>query len=176
VKFDAVPLPGAYLIEPEPMVDERGFFARTWCAEEFRLHGLNASLAQCSVSFNTRRGTLRGMHYQSEPHSEAKVVWCCAGAIYDVLLDLRPASPTFLRWHAGELSAANRRMFYIPEGFAHGFQTLVDNCEVFYQISRPYSPEHARGVRWNDPRFGIEWPDRNPILSPKDSAFADFQS
>ena len=176
MKFDEVPLPGAYLIELEPMVDERGFFARTWCEEEFRLHGLNASLAQCSVSFNTRRNTLRGMHYQSEPHAEAKVVRCIAGAIYDVLLDLRPGSPTYLGWYAAELSAANRRMLYIPEGFAHGFQTLVDHCEVFYQISRPYSPEYARGVRWNDPRFGIEWPDRNPILSPKDSAFADFQS
>ena len=176
MKFNEIPLQGAYLIEPEPVVDERGFFARTWCAEEFRLHGLNSNLAQCSVSFNTRRGTLRGLHYQSAPHSEAKLIRCYTGAIYDVLLDLRPASPTYLQWFATELSAGDRRMLYAPEGFAHGFQTLLDDCEVFYQISRAYSPEHARGLRWDDPRFGIEWPIQNPILSPKDSAFAYFRS
>jgi dTDP-4-dehydrorhamnose 3,5-epimerase len=176
VKFNEIPLQGAYLIEPEPVGDERGFFARTWCVEEFRLHGLNSNMAQCSVSFNARRGTLRGMHYQSEPHSEAKLVRCCAGAIHDVLLDLRPASATYLRWFATELSATNRTMLYVPEGFAHGFQTLLDDCEVFYQISRAYNPEYARGVRWDDPRFGIEWPIRNPILSPKDSSFANFPS
>lgn len=176
MKFNEIPLQGAYLIEPEPVADQRGFFARTWCADEFRRHGLNAHLAQCSVSFNVRRGTLRGMHYQNEPYSEAKLVRCCAGAIYDVLLDLRSASLTYLRWYATELSATNHRMLYVPEGFAHGFQTLLDDCEVFYQISRPYSPEHARGVRWDDPLCAIEWPDRNPILSPKDSAFAYLQS
>jgi dTDP-4-dehydrorhamnose 3,5-epimerase len=176
VKFSEIPLYGAYLIEPEPVVDARGSFARTWCAEEFRLHGLNSNLAQCSLSFNARRGTLRGMHYQDEPYAEAKSVTCCVGAIYDVLLDLRPVSPTYLRWFATELSAANHRMLYAPEGVAHGFQTLFDNCEVFYQVSQRYSPEHARGVRWDDPRFEIEWPIRNPILSPKDSAFAYFPS
>ena len=174
MKFIDTPLPGAYLIEPEPVIDERGFFARTWCAEEFRLRGLNSNLAQCGLSSNARRGTLRGMHYQREPYSEAKLVRCCTGAIYDVALDLRPASPTYLQWFAEELTATNHRMLYIPEGCAHGFQTLVDASEVFYQISQAYHPESARGVRWDDPQFGIEWPVRNPIISPRDLAFADY--
>ena len=164
------------MVEPEAVVDERGFFARTWCAEEFRLRGLNSSLAQCSLSSNARRGTLRGMHYQKKPYAEAKLVGCCAGAIYDVLLDLRQESPTYLQWFAAELTTGNHKMLYVPEGFAHGFQTLVDTSEVFYQISQPYRAESARGVRWNDPRFGIEWPLRDPILSPRDRAFADYVS
>ena len=176
LKFTETPLHGAYVVDAETVVDERGFFARTWCAEEFRLRGLNSTLAQCSLSSNARRGTLRGMHYQSEPYSEAKLVRCCAGAIYDVLLDLRPASPTYLKWFAAELTVSNHRMLYLPEGFAHGFQTLADSSEVFYQISQAYRPECARGVRWNDPRFAIEWPLPNPILSPRDRAFADYLS
>ena len=176
MKFIDTPLPGAYLVEPEAVVDERGFFTRTWCVEEFRSRGLNSNLAQCSLSSNARRGTLRGMHYQSEPYPEAKLVRCCAGAIYDVALDLRSSSPTYLKWFAAELTATNHKMLYVPEGFAHGFQTLVDASEVFYQISQAYRGESARGVRWNDPRFGIEWPVQNPILSPRDRAFADYLS
>lgn len=173
MKLTSVPLPGAYLIELEPVVDERGFFARSWCSEEFRLHGLNANLAQCGVSFNTRRGTLRGMHYQDDPHPEAKLVRCYSGAIYDVILDLRRASPANCKWFAVELTAANRKMLYVPEGVAHGFQTLTDGAEVFYQISESYRPECARGVRWDDPLFGIEWPVRDPIMSQRDRTFPD---
>lgn len=164
------------MVELEAVADERGFFARTWCAEEFRLRGLNSNLAQCSLSSNAQRGTLRGMHYQSEPHAEAKLVGCCAGAVYDVVLDLRPESPTYLRWFGAELTASNHKMLYVPAGCAHGFQTLVDASEVFYQISQAYRAESARGVRWNDPRFGIEWPLRDPILSPRDRGFADYLS
>jgi dTDP-4-dehydrorhamnose 3,5-epimerase len=155
MKLIGVSLPGAYVIELEPIVDERGFFVRTWCTEEFRSQGLNPNLAQCSLSFNERRGTLRGMHYQAEPHAEAKLVRCCSGAIYDVILDLRRASPTYCKWIAVELTAANRKMIYVPEGVAHGFQTLPDGTEVFYQISESHRPECARGVRWDDPLFGI---------------------
>jgi dTDP-4-dehydrorhamnose 3,5-epimerase len=164
------------VVELEAVADERGFFARTWCAEEFRLRGLNSNLAQCSLSSNARRGTLRGMHYQSEPYAEAKLIGCCAGAVYDVVLDLRPESPTYLRWFAAELTAGNHKMLYVPAGCAHGFQTRVDASEVFYQISQAYRAESARGVRWNDPRFGFEWPVRDPILSPRDRGFADYVS
>jgi len=164
---------GAYLIELEPIVDDRGFFARSWCAEEFRVHGLNSRLAQSSLSFNTTRGTLRGMHFQAEPYPEAKLVRCCSGAVYDVILDLRPASSTYSKWFAVELTPTNRKMLYVPEGFAHGFQTLADNSEVFYQISETYRPEYARGIRWDDPLFGIAWPLQHPIMSEKDRTFAD---
>lgn len=164
------------MIELEAVADERGFFARTWCAEEFRFRGLNSNLAQCSLSSNARRGTLRGMHYQSEPYAEAKLISCRAGAVYDVVLDLRPESPAYLRWFAAELTASNHKMLYVPAGCAHGFQTMVDASEVFYQISQAYRAESARGVRWNDPRFGIEWPLRDPILSPRDRGFADYLS
>jgi dTDP-4-dehydrorhamnose 3,5-epimerase len=176
MKFTGVPLQGAYIVELEPLVDERGFFARCWCHEEFLTQGLNPYLAQCSISFNERKGTLRGMHYQAAPNSEAKLVRCCAGAIYDVILDLRPVSPTYRKWFAVELSAANRRMLYVPEGFAHGFETLSDQSEVFYQITESHHPASARGVRWNDPQFGIEWPIENPILSPRDRTFPNYQS
>jgi dTDP-4-dehydrorhamnose 3,5-epimerase len=174
MKFTGANLPGAYVIEMEPIVDERGFFARTWGVEETKLHGLNPNVAQCSVSFNARKGTLRGMHYQDEPYPEAKLIRCCSGAIYDVLLDLRRTSPTYRKWFAVELTAENRRMLYAPEGVAHGFQALTDAAEVFYQISESYRPKLARGVRWNDPAFGIEWPLQNPILSQRDAAFPDF--
>jgi dTDP-4-dehydrorhamnose 3,5-epimerase len=173
MKFTSVPLGGAHLVELEPVADERGFFARSWCAEEFRSYGLNPGLAQCSLSFNKRKGTLRGMHYQAEPHAEVKLVRCTSGVIYDVILDLRPASPTYCKWFAIELTAANRKMLYIPEGIAHGFQTLADDTEVFYQISVSYHPESARGVRWNDPLFAIEWPVRDLILSERDRSFPD---
>jgi dTDP-4-dehydrorhamnose 3,5-epimerase len=176
MKFAALPLPGAYLIELDLVFDDRGFFARSWCAEEFSRHGLNPHMAQCGVSFNTAKGTLRGMHYQAEPYAEAKLVRCCSGAVFDVILDLRPNSPTYAKWFAVELTFTNRKMLYVPEGFAHGFQTLADNSEVFYQISEPYRPEYGRGIRWNDPRFGIAWPLENPILSERDRSFADHMS
>lgn len=176
MKFTRTPLPGVFLIEPEPMEDERGFFARTFCAQEFARHGLNPHLSQCSVSYNCRAGTLRGMHWQAEPHAEAKLIRCTQGAIYDVALDLRPYSPTFKRWFAAELSAVNRHMLYIPEGCAHGFQTLTDDCEVCYQISAPYVPEAAQGVRWDDAAFGIEWPlTTQRVISARDSGYMDFR-
>ncbi len=162
------------MVTPEPRRDERGFFARTWCREEFAAHGLNPNLVQCSISFNAKRGTLRGMHYQAMPHQEAKLVRCTRGAIYDVVLDLRPGSPTFGQWHAAELTADNRQMVYIPEGVAHGLQTLSDDTEVFYQISEFYHPESSRGVRWNDPAFGITWPISEPILSERDRGHSNF--
>lgn len=172
--FHTTAVEGVFLIEPERIADERGFFARTWCGREFADHGLNPALAQCSVSFNHRQGTLRGMHFQVAPHAEAKLVRCTMGAIYDVALDLRPASPTFLRYVAAPLSAANRQMLYIPEGCAHGFLTLEDNTEVLYQISADYAPQAARGVRWNDPAFGIVWPDEVRVIAERDRTYPDF--
>jgi len=172
--FTETRLKGAFVIELEKVQDERGFFARTWCQLEFGKHGLNPRLAQCSVSFNHRRGTLRGMHYQITPHQETKVVRCTKGAIYDVIIDLRPDSPTFTQWVALELTSENRQMIYVPEGFAHGFQTLADNTEVFYQISEFFVPEHARGVRWNDPTFAIHWPQDHCTLSDRDKTYPDF--
>jgi len=167
-------LAGACIIDIEPVPDERGFFARSWCREEFARHGLNPDLAQCSISFNKKHGTLRGMHYQAKPHEETKVVRCTRGAIYDVIVDLRPESSTFRKWIAVELSADNRRMLYIPAGLAHGFQSLTDDTEVFYQISTPYHPESACGVRWDDPAFGIEWPVMERVISDKDRQYPDF--
>jgi len=174
MKFVPTPLGGAYVIELEPSFDERGFFARSWSAEDFKDRGLAARMAQCSISFNTRKGTLRGMHYQSEPHAEAKVVRCSAGAMYDVLVDLRRGSPTYCRWFGVELSADNRKLLYVPEGIAHGFQTLTNNTEIFYQISQDYRSDASRGVRWNDPVFTIDWPIANPILSERDRSFPDY--
>jgi dTDP-4-dehydrorhamnose 3,5-epimerase len=176
MKFTPLSFRGAYLIEPELIHDERGFFARTWCPDEFKSQRLNTKVAQCSISYNRRRGTLRGMHYQAEPHAEVKLVRCTAGAIYDVIVDLRHRSATYLQWLAVELTAANHKMLYIPEGFAHGFQTLADESEVFYQISEPYVSECARGVRWNDPTFQIKWPIADLILSDRDRNFPDHQS
>lgn len=174
MRFNETTLPGAYLVEIEPLADERGFFARSWCCDEFAQHGLNAKLVQCDISYNKNRGTLRGMHYQAEPFAEAKLVRCTMGAIYDVILDLRRDSSTFGRWEAIELSAANRRMLYIPEGVAHGFQTLEDNSEVFYQMSERYHPECSKGVRWNDPAFGIAWPIAKLVISRRDREYAVF--
>jgi dTDP-4-dehydrorhamnose 3,5-epimerase len=173
--FSATHLAGAFIIEPERLADRRGFFARTWCQREWESHGLDARLAQCSISFNTKRGTLRGMHYQAAPYAEAKLVRCTAGAIYDVIIDLRRESTTFKQHIAIELSAENRIMLYIPPGFAHGFQTLADNTEVFYQMSEFYAPEYAQGVRWNDPAFGIQWPDHERTIIERDQQYADFR-
>lgn len=172
--FHPTPLNGAYLIEQQRIADERGFFARTWCQNEFAAQGLENNLVQCSVSFNTLGGTLRGLHYQLPPFAETKVVRCTQGAIYDVMVDLRPTSLTFCQWFGAELSAVNGHALYIPKGFAHGFQTLTDNAEVFYQMSEFYAPECAGGARWNDPRFQIHWPTAVTVLSTKDQAYPDF--
>lgn len=165
------PLAGAYLIELEQLEDERGFFARSFCQKEFRERGLDPVVAQCNVSFNRKRGTLRGLHYQAEPHAEAKLVRCTRGAIWDVIVDLRRDSPTARQWHAAELTAENRRALYIPAGLAHGFQTLVDDTEVLYQMSEFFHPESARGVRWDDPALAIRWPIKQAVISPRDLAF-----
>lgn len=172
--FKEMPLSGAFLIEPEPLSDERGFFARTYCRREFEEHGLNPNLVQCNISFNIKKGTLRGMHFQLPPHEEVKVVRCTSGAIFDVIIDLRHSSPTFNKWYGMELSAKNRRAFYIPEGFAHGFITLEDSTEVFYQMSDFYQPGSASGVRWDDPFFGVEWPITPCIISERDKLFQDY--
>lgn len=169
--FIETKLPGVFLIEPQLQRDERGFFARTWCQHEFKAHGLNPRLVQCNISFNPKRATLRGLHYQIAPHAEAKVVRCTMGAIYDAVIDLRPESPTFKQWLAVKLSAENRRMLYIPEGLAHGFETLMDATEVFYQMSEIYHPECARGVRWNDQVFEIDWPLPVSVISEKDNSY-----
>ncbi len=173
--FAETPLPGAFVIDVEPVTDERGSFARTFSRDEFDEHGLNSAVVQCNVSFNRRRGTLRGMHYQADPYGECKLVRCTLGAIYDVIVDLRRASPTYCRWFAVELTADNRRMLYIPEGVAHGFQTLAGESEVFYQMSQSYAPAHARGVRWDDPTFAIRWPDDDRIMSERDRTYPDFR-
>jgi dTDP-4-dehydrorhamnose 3,5-epimerase len=174
MRFTETELTGAWIVDVEPRDDGRGFFARTWCRDEFAGHGLDPRLVQCNVSFNRRRATLRGMHFQRAPHQEAKVVRCTRGRVLDVLVDLRPGSRSFCRWVGVELSADNHRMLYVPEGVAHGFQTLEDDTELFYQMSETYHPDSAAGVRWNDPRFGIAWPIGSPILSERDAAFPDF--
>lgn len=173
--FTETELSGAFVIEPERLEDARGFFARTWCAEEFAAMGLNPGLAQCSTSFNAARGTLRGLHYQASPHAEAKVVRCTMGEVFDVIVDLRAGSPDRGKWTATVLSAENRAMLYIPEGFAHGFQTLADDTELFYQISVPYAPEASRGIRWDDRDLAIDWPEVEArVISERDSAFPSF--
>jgi dTDP-4-dehydrorhamnose 3,5-epimerase len=174
MKFCETKVQGVFEIHPEPKSDERGFFARTWCQREFGSNGLNPRLAQCSVSFNARLGTLRGMHYQAAPYGETKLVRCTKGSIFDVVVDLRPSSATFKQWIGVNLTAANREMVYIPEGCAHGFLTLQDESEVFYQISEFYHPESARGARWDDPAFGIEWPAKVEVISERDRTYPDF--
>ncbi len=176
MKFIETKLKGAFVIELEKIEDERGFFARSWCEKEFAESGLNPNLVQCNISFNRKKGTLRGMHYQAKPYREAKLVRCTKGAIYDVILDLRSDSPTFKQWVAVELTSENRKMLYIPEGLAHGFETLEDDTEVFYQMSEFYHPEVAKGVRWNDTAFDIRWMESQPIISEKDKSYADFVS
>jgi dTDP-4-dehydrorhamnose 3,5-epimerase len=168
MRFLATELAGAFIIEPQPSADERGLFARTFCAAEFAEHGLATEFVQCSTSFNRKRGTLRGLHYQLQPAAEVKLVRCTAGAISDVVVDLRPDSPTHGKHILVELTAENRRALYIPEMFAHGFQTVVDDAEVFYQISEFYAPDHSTGVRFDDPKLGIRWPLPVTSISDKD--------
>lgn len=176
VVFTETKLKGAFVIELERKEDERGFFARAFCVDEFQARGLNARIAQCSTSYNKHRGTLRGMHWQDAPYAECKLVRVTRGAIFDVIIDLRKSSPTFKQHVAAELNAENRRMVYVPEGFAHGFQTLEDDTEVFYQISAIHAPGSARGVRWNDPVFDIQWPEaERRLLNDRDASYPDFQ-
>ena len=176
MKFTETNLSGVYIVELERNEDERGWFARAWCREEFVANGLPSDLVQCNLSHNAQRGTLRGLHFQIAPYSETKLVRCVAGAAYDMALDLRPDSPTFKQSFAAELSAANGVALFLPQGFAHGFQTLVDNTTLFYQMSVPYTPEAVDGVRWNDFAFNLEWPIADPIVCARDSAFPDFIS
>ena len=174
MRFEELTLPGAFRIDVEERVDERGLFARTFCTREFAEHRLAVAFVQCNTSYTALRGTLRGMHFQADPKPEVKVVRCTSGAIYDVLLDLRPRSPSFCKWQGFELSAENRVSLYIPAGFAHGFQTLSDDAEVLYYMSEYYHADLARGVRWNDPSFGIDWPLPSPMMSARDMSYADF--
>lgn len=177
VVFTETRLRGAFVIEPEHHADERGYFARTYCRREFERHGLNPDVVQASLSYNAKRGTVRGMHYQQPPHEEAKLIRCVRGALYDVAIDLRPDSPTCGQWAAVELRAqagSPSRMFYIPEGFAHGFQTLEDHTEILYQMSAFYAPDAGRGARWNDPAFAIEWPLPVSVISERDRTYPDF--
>jgi len=171
--FTETKLKGSYIIEPERVKDERGFFARTFCREEFKSHSLNPNLVQCNISYNKKKGTLRGMHYQIAPHEEAKLVSCIRGSIYDVIIDVRPDSLTYGQWIAIELTALIK-MLYVPEGFAHGFQSLEDDTLVFYQMSEFYHPESARGIRWDDPIFAIQWPISDKIMSDKDKSYDNW--
>lgn len=173
--FHETKLPGVFEIHLEPHSDDRGFFARSWCRKEFEAHGLNPRLVQCNISFNLRKGTLRGMHFQAPPHAEAKLVRCTRGAIYDVVLDVRSSSPAYGNWFAVVLTSSNRKMVYIPEGCAHGFLTLEDESEVFYQMSEFYNAKSARGLRWNDPVFKIAWPEKVEVISQRDAEYAPFE-
>jgi dTDP-4-dehydrorhamnose 3,5-epimerase len=164
-------LPGVYVAEPEPVADERGLFARTFSRDDFEEWGLDPVVAQCSTSFNERAGTLRGMHYQAGAAEETKLVRCTRGSMFDVAVDMRPVSPTYLRWTGTTLTADNRRALYVPKGFAHGFLTLEDATEVLYQISAPYQPGTAQGVRWDDPAIGITWPHRPRMMSDRDATY-----
>jgi dTDP-4-dehydrorhamnose 3,5-epimerase len=172
--FTPTPLAGAYLVDIEPRRDERGFFARTWCREEFEAHGLTGRLVQCNLSYNRWAGTLRGLHYQAEPFAEVKLVRCTRGALWDVILDVRPASPTRGQWLGVELTAENHHQLYVPEGFAHGFITLQDDAEAAYQVSQAYTPGMERGIRWDDPAFQIQWPRQLRVISEKDAGWPDF--
>jgi dTDP-4-dehydrorhamnose 3,5-epimerase len=174
MKFQETKITGVCEIALEPRHDERGFFARSWCIEEFETHGLNPTLVQCSISFNTHKGTLRGVHYQVAPYQEAKLVRCTRGSIFDVAIDLRPHSPTFKSWVSAVLTAEQRNMLYVPEGCAHGFLTLEENTEVFYQMSEIFNPDSARGVRWDDPAFQIAWPAKVEQISERDRTCPDF--
>jgi dTDP-4-dehydrorhamnose 3,5-epimerase len=168
MKFTPAKIPGVWIVEQERFTDERGYFARTWCAEEFSAHGLNSALVQCSTSFNLKRGTLRGLHYQAAPYAEDKLVRCTRGGIFDVAVDLRPESETYKQWVGIELTAENGLALYIPKGFGHGFQTLADESEVFYQMAQPYQPGSGRIVLWKDESLKIAWPHQNPIMSERD--------
>lgn len=172
--FKELELKGAYIIEPVKKEDDRGFFARTFCSEEFEKRGLNGQFKQCNVSYSKKKGTLRGMHYQAEPYAEAKLIRCTYGAIYDVIIDLRKDSGTYKKWIGVKVNAGNRQMLYVPEGFAHGFETLVDHTEIFYQVSAPFTPSAERGILWNDPAFQIKWPLPVSVISKKDRAHSMF--
>jgi dTDP-4-dehydrorhamnose 3,5-epimerase len=176
MRFTETSVAGAVIVDVEAHVDERGFFGRSWCTREFEANGLNPCVVQCNISGNLARGTLRGMHYQAPPHAECKLVRCTKGAIYDVVIDLRRSSPTYLRHVAAELTEDNHRALYIPEGLAHGFLTLTDNSEVFYQMSAFYEPAAARGLRWNDPAFNISWPVPVAVISTRDREYDDFNA
>jgi len=174
--FKKARIPGVYFLEPERLTDERGFFARMWCQAEFTEYGIDPQIVQCNLSFNPRKGTMRGMHYQRAPHEETKIVRCTMGAIFDVALDLRRDSATFKQWVGAPLTAENREMLVIPPGCAHGYLTLTDNTEVFYQMSASYTPTHGAGVRWNDPAFGIHWPGDVTMIADRDRDYPDFRS
>jgi dTDP-4-dehydrorhamnose 3,5-epimerase len=174
MRFVETSLEGAFLIEIDRLADERGFFARSFCAREFGEKGLSPSVSQCNISFNSKKGTLRGLHYQRPPHEEAKVVRCTRGSLFDVIVDLRRDSPTYCRWESFELTADNYRMLYVPEGFAHGFQTLVDHTEVLYLMSAFYVLESAAGIRYDDQAFGIGWPLADIVASPRDLSYKEF--
>ena len=171
MNLEPTKIPGCVVVRPERHADDRGHFARTWDGAVLAAAGLNGAVAQCSVSYNHERGTLRGMHYQAAPHEEAKLVRCTRGAVFDVCLDLRPGSPTFRQWHGETLTADDGAALYVPEGCAHGFLTLEDATEVFYTISAPYAPDAGRGVRYDDPAFGIDWPGRVRVIHPRDAAY-----
>jgi len=175
MKFIKTGLEGAFVIELEPASDERGFFARAFCVREFEEHGLNIRVVQCNLSFNPKQGTMRGLHYQVQPAAEVKLVRCTRGAVFDVIVDVRPGSTTYLKWFGVELTSDSRTMIYVPEGYAHGYLSLVDNSEVFYQVSDFYSPGHERGARWNDPTFAIRWPAEPKVISIKDRTYPDFK-
>ena len=175
MRFTETSLPDAYVIDLERREDERGFFARAWCRREFEAHGLEADLVQCNLSSNPRAGTLRGMHYQVPPHAETKLVRCVRGAIFDAIVDLRAGSSTFGNWLGVELTAENGRMLYVPEGFAHGFETLVDGTDVYYQISAYYAPGAESGLRWDDPTIAIDWPLPPTLIAEKDANWPDFE-
>ena len=172
--FKKTKIAGVCLLEPERLGDDRGFFARMWCQTEFGEHGIDSRLVQCNLSFNPRKGTLRGMHYQRPPHEETKIVRCTMGAIFDVAVDLRRDSPTFKHWVGVPLTADNREMLVIPPGCAHGYLTLTDNAEVFYQMSEFYASTHGAGVRWNDPAFGVQWPGDVTVIADRDRNYPDF--
>ena len=172
--FSKTTLEGAFIIEPEKIEDQRGFFARSWCQNEFESHGLNTRIVQMNIANTKRKGTLRGLHYQRFPHTETKLVRCSKGAIYDVVIDLRPNSHTYNQWMGVELSEDNYRMLYIPENFAQGYITLENNCEVIYQVSQFYTPGAESGIRWNDPTFNIDWPIEITLISKKDKSWPDY--
>jgi len=172
--FIELELKGAWLVEVKKIEDERGFFGRAWCRNEFLEHGLNPDFVQLNTSFTIRKGTIRGMHYQVDPYQEVKFIRCTRGRIWDVIIDLRPASPTYMKWTANELSADNYKMVYVPENFAHGFISLEDHSEVYYPVTQFYTPGAERGIRWNDPAFDIQWPVPVDLVSAKDSQHPDF--
>jgi dTDP-4-dehydrorhamnose 3,5-epimerase len=174
MQFESTPLSGSYLVRPEPRRDDRGYFARIWCAEELRAQGLNATIAQINTAFNVKRGTLRGLHFQLPPHAECKLIRCTRGAIFNVIVDLRVDSPTRGRWFGAELTADNQAMIYSPEGFANGYQTLVDGTEISYSTTRAFAPDAARGVRYDDRAFDIRWPLPPTCMSAQDELWPDY--